>query len=141
MALLFANRKELEMTLTVTPLFVAALAIFQVVITNFVGYYRLKSDIHFLDGGDPVLTRRMRAHANFTETVPITLIAMLTAEFLAAPHTVLWTGGMLLIAGRLWHYFYIVRTGWGTPRALSMVLTFAAMITFSLAILWQLYAV
>lgn len=56
---------------TITPLFVALFLFFQVVITNVVGYRRLKTDIHFLDGGDITLTRRMRAHGNFTETVPI----------------------------------------------------------------------
>lgn len=126
------------MTPVVTPVFVAVLLVFQVVITNVVGYRRLKTGIHFLDGGDVPLTRRMRAHANFTETVPITLIGMLTAELLGAAPAVLWTGGALLLVGRFWHYWVIVRQGWGHGRSLSMVLTFAAMLVFAGAIVWRI---
>jgi uncharacterized protein len=126
------------MSLFVTPLFIAILLIFQVVITNVVGYRRLKTNIHFLDGGDLTLTRRMRAHGNFTETVPITLIGMLTAELIGANATVLWIGGCLLLVGRVFHYWVIVNQGWGNGRALSMVLTFLAMLTFAGAILWRL---
>ncbi len=126
------------MTLFVTPLFVAVFLVLQVVITNVVGYRRLNANIHFLDGGDITLTRRMRAHGNFTETVPITLLGMLTAELLGADTALLWAGGGLLLVGRTWHYWVIVTQGWGNGRALSMVLTFAAMLTFAGAILWRI---
>ncbi len=123
------------MPLEITPLFVAGLVIFQVVITNFVGYRRLQTGIRFLDGGEETLTRRMRAHGNFTETVPITLIAMASAELLGIAPWILWTGGALLAIGRVWHYFYIVSKGWGHGRSLSMVTTFAAMLTFAISII------
>lgn len=126
------------MSLSVTPLFVAVFLVFQVAITNAVGYRRLQTGIHFLDGGDRTLTRRMRAHGNFTETVPIALLGMLTAELLGAATAVLWIGGGLLLVGRVWHYGVIVTTGWGPGRSLSMVLTFAAMLVFAGAILWRL---
>ncbi len=125
------------MPLEITPLFVAGLAIFQVAITNFVGYRRLQTGIHFLDGGDEALTRRMRAHGNFTETVPITLMAMASAEFLATAPWILWAGGTLLLAGRLWHFFYIVAKGWGLGRSLSMVMTFSAMLIFAVSIIYR----
>lgn len=127
------------MDLDVTPVFVAVFLLLQVVITNVVGYRRLKTGIHFLDGGDLALTRRMRAHGNFTETVPIALVGMLTAELLGAPAPILWIGGMLLVVGRIWHYWVIVTRGWGNGRALSMVLTFASMLTFAGAILSKLW--
>lgn len=126
------------MELFVTPVFVAVLLVFQVIITNIVGYRRLQTDIHFLDGGDMTLVRRMRAHGNFTETVPITLIGMLTAELMGTAAIVLWLGGGLLLLGRVWHYWVIVTQGWGKGRALSMVLTFAAMLTFAGALLWNI---
>jgi uncharacterized protein len=121
----------------VTPLFAAGLTLFQVANTNLVGYRRLQTGIHFLDGGDAVLTRRMRAHANFTETVPITLLAMASAELLGSPAWVLWTGGTILALGRLWHFFYIVKKAWVPGRSLSMVMTFAAMTLFSISIFYQ----
>jgi uncharacterized protein len=66
--------------LTVTAGFVAIFALIQVPLTVMVGFRRVQTGIHFFDGGDLVLLRRMRAHANFTETVPITLLAMAAAE-------------------------------------------------------------
>ena len=126
------------MTPVVTPVVVAILLVFQVVITNLVGYRRLKTGIHFLDGGDAVLTRRMRAHGNFTETVPITLVGMLTAELMGVAPAVLWIGGALLLVGRIWHYGVIVQQGWGHGRSLSMVLTFAAMLVFAGAMVWRI---
>jgi uncharacterized protein len=72
------------MNFDVTILFVALLAIFQVPATFFVGLRRLETKILISDGGDPTLLRRIRAHANFTETVPITLIAMAAADVAGA---------------------------------------------------------
>ncbi len=127
------------MPLVVTPVVVSILLVCQVVITNFVGYRRLKTGIHFLDGGDLVLTRRMRAHGNFTETVPITLIGLLTAELMGAAPAILWIGSGLLLIGRAWHFAVIVTQGWGNGRAMSMVLTFASMVIFAGAIVWRMF--
>ena len=64
------------MTLQITLIFVAIFALFQVVITNLVGFARIKNEVHFYDEGHLDLRRRQQAHANSTETVPITLLAM-----------------------------------------------------------------
>ncbi len=124
------------MILTVTPIFVALFALFQIAITFRVGFRRAATDIHFYDQGDVTLLRRQRAHANFTETVPITLVAMALAEGLGLTPALLWAGGLVLLAARLMHYWIITTRGWGLPRAISMVLTFAAMGGFAAAILW-----
>jgi uncharacterized protein len=122
---------------TVTPIFIGILMVFQVIITNLVGYRRLKTGIRFLDGGDETLTRRMRAHGNFTETVPITLLGMLSAEMAGVAPVVIWIAGALLLVGRAWHYGVIVRQGWGNGRALSMVVTFSAMLLIACALVWH----
>ena len=83
-----------------------------------------------------VLQRRQRAHANFTETVPITLIAMGVAEIMELSSVWLWLGGGALILGRTAHYLTLITVGWGNFRAVGMLFTFAAMGGFSVAILW-----
>jgi len=128
------------MTLNITLIFVAVFTLFQVIITNLVGYARIKNEVHFYDDGDIDLRRRQRAHANFTETVPITLLAMAGAEILGSAPIFLWLGGLTLLIGRLWHYYVIRTVGWSHGRAASMVLTFVAMVGFALAILWQTFA-
>lgn len=119
------------MTLSVTIFFIALLAFIQIPMTFAVGIVRAKTGIRFLDGGNDVLTRRMRAHGNFTETVPIALLAMAATEYLGAAPAVLWTGGSMLLIGRLAHAFDMYRTGWGIGRGIGMILTFLAMLLFS----------
>lgn len=126
------------MTLHITLYFIAIFAIIQVAITNLVGVARIHNEVHFYDEGDVGLRRNVRAHGNFTETVPITLLAMAGAEISGTPQSVLWAGGACLLIGRGLHYWIIRRHGWGNARAISMILTFIPMGGFAIAILWQL---
>lgn len=73
-------------TIPVTVFFVGLFALIQVPLTVMVGFRRAQTGIQFFDGGDQVLLRRMRAHANYTETVPIVLLAMAAAELTALPN-------------------------------------------------------
>jgi len=114
----------------ITVLFIGLFALLQVPLTVLVGYRRVQTDIQFFDGGDLVLLRRMRAHGNFTETVPIVLLAMAGAEFSGAPHWALWAGGLSLLVGRCMHAAILITRGWGLPRAIGMILTFLPMLGF-----------
>jgi len=120
------------MTLNITPIFIGFFAVMQVPITIMVGYRRLQTGVRFFDGGDRTLMRRMRAHGNFTETVPMTLLAMAAAEVGGAPHWLLWSGGAVLLAGRSVHLATLVQSEWGIGRALGMILTFISMGGFGL---------
>ncbi len=124
----------------ITIVFIAIFALFQIPITMMAGMARIKNEVHFYDEGNIDLRRRVRAHGNFTETVPITLLAMMGAEILDAPPMLIWAGGATLLVGRLWHYYVIRTVGWSNGRAASMMLTFIAMGGFSLAILWQVFS-
>lgn len=119
------------MTFSITIMFIALLALIQVPMTFAVGIVRARTGIRFLDGGNELLTRRMRAHGNFTETVPITLLAMGGAEYLGAAPALLWAGGGLLFVGRLAHAIDMYRTGWGIGRGIGMIATFVSMLLFS----------
>ena len=114
----------------VTLIFVSVFILAQIPLTVLVGLHRLKTNIQFLDGGDTTMMWRMRAHANFTETVPITLLAMAATETMGAPSELLWAAGVSLAAGRLIHAVTILRYGWGSGRAIGMTLTFLAMAAF-----------
>lgn len=116
----------------ITMLFIGALAVAQVPLTVVVGYRRLITDIHFQDGGDVTLLRRMRAHGNFTETVPIVLLAMAACELAHCPTWLLWSGGASLVLGRAIHVATLIQVGWAPTRALGMVLTFLPMQGFGL---------
>lgn len=119
-------------TLPVSALFVGVFAVLQVPVTIAVGLRRVRTNIHFFDGGDVRLLRLMRAHGNFTETVPITLLAMAAAELQGAPTWLIATGGCALLVGRAVHYATILTSGFGHGRAAGMVLTLLTMATFGL---------
>lgn len=119
-------------SLSITIFFVGLFAIIQVPMTVMVGFRRLQTGIQFMDGGDQTLLRRMRAHANFTETVPMTLAAMAAAEYSGLGDTWLWIGGLSLLAGRLMHAAILVTKGWGNPRAAGMLMTMIPMASFGI---------
>ena len=120
------------MSFFVTATFVALFALIQFLMTIPIGMYRAKTDIHFLDGGDRELVQRMRAYGNFTETVPIALLAMAAAEYVGTALALLWLGGAMLLVGRLVHYVNLRGTGWGLGRILGMLLTFTVICGFAI---------
>jgi uncharacterized membrane protein YecN with MAPEG domain len=57
------------------------------------------------DGGNALLMRRMRVHANFAEYVPLALLLMALAEGLGTSNWLLHALGIALLGGRLVHAF------------------------------------
>ncbi|TQV72481.1 MAPEG family protein [Denitrobaculum tricleocarpae] len=125
------------MTLAISPFFAGLLIVLQVFMTAFVGLYRVKSGIEFLDGGDVTMTRRMRAHGNFIETVPIALLLMVLAELSGAPAVLLWSGGAALLAGRMLHAYTIMKYGTAPGRAIGMAMTTLPMAVFGAFLVWS----
>lgn len=115
----------------ISTFFTCTLALAQVPITVAVGLHRARTGIQFFDEGDVRLLRLMRAHANFTETVPMALLAMAAAETAGAPRVLLVAGGGALVLGRGLHYATILSSGFGTGRAVGMVLTLLPIATFA----------
>ncbi|MBO9467134.1 MAPEG family protein [Tropicibacter sp. R15_0] len=128
------------MTPLITLYFVAGFALMHVVITMLVGAARVPNQIHFYDEGDLNLRRNQRAHANFCETVPMALITMAAAETSGTPASWIITGGLVIVAGRLLHYYIIRVRGWGNARAVSMLMTLMPIVGFAGLTLWNLSA-
>jgi uncharacterized protein len=117
--------------------FGALLALIQVPMTLAVGLRRRALRVSFLDGGDDALLRRIRAHANFTETVPIAILSMAAAEVFGVADLVLWVGGSILLFGRLVHYWLVLTTDSGAIRFVAMLLTLVPMTVFSILALFR----
>lgn len=122
---------------TVTAAFVGLLALLHIPLTVMVGVHRARTGIQFHDGGDAALMRKMRAHGNFTENVPIALLALAACEATGAPRWVLLVGGGALVAGRLLHAFVVARRGWGDGRGYGMILTLFAIGWLGSVALWR----
>lgn len=124
------------MTLQITVLYSAILALFLIALSMNVIKARVAAKVALLDGGDDRLTRAIRVHANFIEYVPFMLFLMLIIEINGAPQLVLHAAGVLIIITRLLHissmlYFEIREKRTIKFRRMSIQLTF--LILFALA--------
>ena len=88
----------------ITAVFAALLAIIQVAFTMRVIGMRFSSQVSLGDGGNDELLKRMRAHGNFVETVPIALILLLLNELSGVNANLLYGLGGAFVLGRLMHY-------------------------------------
>lgn len=91
--------------MTVTPIYAGILALLFVLLSVRVIGGRRSAGVALGDGGDRLLLRRQRVHANFTEYVPIALLLLAMAELQGAPVLLLHGLGIGLFAGRLVHAY------------------------------------
>jgi uncharacterized protein len=129
---------NLHVMLPITLATAAFSAVFQLVLTTLVIRQRLRSGIHLLDGGDAPLTRRIRAHANFTETVPIALLLLLLLELAGWQSSLLAGSAGLLLTGRLLHARGILNPKAGTSRRVGMALTLISHFLMAVGGAWML---
>ncbi len=114
------------MTMPHITLLIAGLCgLLQFALTIAVIARRAQTGVSFLDGGDPQLLRRIRAHGNFTETAPMALLLMLLLEMRGFSATGLWVFGSLLMIGRLLNAHSILTNNASWSRRGGMVLTLA----------------
>jgi uncharacterized membrane protein YecN with MAPEG domain len=114
------------MTVTISTIYVAILGLLFVPFTMYVGLYRAKHKILLLDGGDQELARRIRAHGNFIETVPLALILIVLMELNGASAIWLHCLGITLVVCRVMHYLTIATNPANTlPRVVGMTGTLA----------------
>ena len=92
-------------------------------------------------GGDEVMTRRVRVHANFAEYVPLALLMLGLLELSGTPAGVLWGCGVLLLSARLLHALGLGGSaGYSAGRFAGALLTFVVLLAMALAGLWRFFA-
>ena len=88
------------------------------------------------DGNDPLLSRAIRAHGNFSEYVPLSLILLFFLESSGAASGWIHVLGSLLIAGRLSHAYGVSQVEENfIYRVAGMALTFTVIVSASIRIL------
>ena len=87
----------------VTPLYAGLLVLWLLVLSVRVIRRRGSQKILLGDGGDAVMTRIIRGHANFTEYVPLALLMMAMLELSHFSIYVLHALGIVLLFARLIH--------------------------------------
>ena len=68
-----------------------------------VGQVRIGKKINMGDGGDKLMLSRIRAHGNFTENAPLTLLGLVALAFLGAHPIALHIFGTAFFIGRILH--------------------------------------
>ena len=84
-------------------LYIAIFLIMNIILMYRVGQVRLAKKINLGDGGDELALARIRAHGNFSETVPLLLLGLIAMAMLNAPFWSLHLVGAGLVIGRVLH--------------------------------------
>lgn len=93
------------MLLPITLTLAAACALLNLWLALRCARIRLSGKALHGDGGNPLLARRMRAHANFTEYTPIILILFGLVELAIGSPAWLWAGALVYVLARVAHGF------------------------------------
>lgn len=128
-------------TLFVTPVVACLCATLYGVLIGRVVHRRWQTGVDLLDGGDPVLLRRIRAHANLAETAPLALLLLLLLELQGAGTPMLAVLGALFVAGRLVHAWALAWADSRSARIAGMGMTCAALFFLAVLNLWAVVAV
>jgi hypothetical protein len=126
------------MPLSIVPIYAAVLALGYVALSARVVRFRRANRVSLGSGGHGDLERRIRAHGNFAEYVPLALLLMALAEAGGQPAWLLHALGMLLVAGRAAHAYGLTNSDLRF-RTFGVVATFTVLIGSAAALLRHAY--
>ena len=122
----------------ITGLYAALAALLVVVLALRVMLRRKSALIGIGDGGDHELAKRIRAHANAVEYLPIALILLLLLELNQTQPLLVHAFGITLLAGRVLHAAGLSRTSKvSIGRAVGIVLSILVLVAMAALLLWQ----
>ena len=107
------------MILPVTLTLAGAAALLHIWLGMRVARVRAQFKVSVGDGGNEAVLRRMRAHANYHENMPIALILVGLLELAGADNRVLWGAVILFVLVRIAHGFGMDRPSPSRFRAIG----------------------
>ena len=126
-------------TVSLTLLFAGCCALLQCALTALVILRRRQARVSFLDDGDKPLMRRIRAHGNFTETVPMALLLLALLELSGLGRMPLVIFGIALLVGRSLHAWSLLTNNATWSRAGGMAITLAVIGLEAACALWLFF--
>jgi len=114
--------------LSVTLPYAGLLGLWLVVLSVRVILSRRSEQVSLGAGDSKILERRIRAHGNFTEYVPITLLLIGFLELSGTPAWWIHILCLLLLVGRVLHGYALSFTSHSPLRVPGMALTLSALI-------------
>lgn len=116
------------MILPITLTIAGAAALVNIWLMIRVGQVRTSEKVSVGDGGNDKVIRRMRAHANFGESLPIVLILIAVIELASGSPTWLWVIGGVYMLGRIAHGVGMDGGALGKGRMVGTILTLLVML-------------
>ena len=114
----------LPITLTVA----GAAAILHVWLSLRVSRLRRPLKIGVGDGGNEVLLRRIRAHGNFAENMPLFLVLLGFVELAVGKSLWLWAAAIVFVLARIAHAFGMDRPGANVLRVAGIALSWLVLL-------------
>ena len=122
----------------IVPFYAGLLALLFVVLSVRVIRRRRGAKVAIGAGGDALLERAMRVHANFAEYVPLAVVLLALTELQRAPAWLLHALGLLLLVGRLAHAYGVSQEKENFRfRVSGMMATFATLVIAALYLIWR----
>ena len=116
----------------ITLLYAGLCTILVVLLASRVAYWRFKHKIGIGDGGDRELLKRMRAHGNAIENMPLALILLGGMELNGYSGTIIHSFGAVLLVSRLAHAVGLSRSsGTSAGRFAGSMFTWLLMLTMA----------
>lgn len=113
----------------IVALYIVLNIVLHLVLMMRVGGGRMKTKINLGDGSDAFLIGRIRAQGNYTENMPIALIALLGLAALKAAPIGLHIIGTLFLVGRLLHAHGMAQPdAMGKGRGIGMMFTMLSLL-------------
>ena len=129
------------MTPRITLLFVSLHVLLYLALSFRVIARRKASKVGIGTGGDEVLARAVRVHANFSEYVPVALLLLALLELSGIHAGLLWVYGALLFVARVLHAIGLaVSAGASFGRFTGTVLTFIVLLAMAITGIWRFLA-
>jgi uncharacterized membrane protein YecN with MAPEG domain len=130
------------MTPTVLPItltIAAAAAVLHIWLAGRVSQLRNRHKVSIGDGGNEALIRRMRAHANYSENMPVVLILLALVELAGGEPRILWGAAMLFVIARILHAFGMDRPSPSRARMFGMMGSTLALLILAGYAIFTLY--
>ena len=109
------------MILPITLTLAGAAAILHIWLAARVSRLRRAYKVSIGDGGNEAVARRMRAHANYGENMPIVLILIALIELAGGDTRILWAAGIIFILSRIAHAFGMDQPSPARLRVIGMI--------------------
>jgi len=124
------------MVVSITPIYAALAGLVYFVLSVNAAFMRRRHRIPIGDGGNELMLRAVRIHANFAEYVPLTLLLLLMMELQGVAPGLIHAGATCLLAGRVLHAFGVRNVNEDFRfRVAGMSLTFTSLIGSCCAII------